>query len=842
MTVRLNHGDSALWRAGLTAALSALLITSTMAPTYAADTPDPSRISVNEATRSVGGKPSAPRGVIAGILSDTSVRVDFLDAETPVSSPVTSYTVTLTPTGSSKKMEKTLSTPNELRKKSVVFDGLTTNETYKIEVVAANKAGVGPAASPAYTSVKLSRGPKPSLAVSTSAGLNIDKLDPSQPVTFIVAGTGYTGEAAEKYGIDVVVSDDSLWSPGYFPIELPKKIHISPDKISRGRFSAEITVDVKKDKIDFGRHYVVGTLAAGDAQIYERRLDQAQKFDYAPAAPRNAKLTKVGEGKDVRVTWDRPTEDPRVSAYTVKLHKVENGQETYVNQREVGKALNAVEFSGLKDGVYIASVVSEIARNSDRSVTPLRSAPAKTEQLTISAKESNKPKTVPEAPTKLTLRLALKDAKALEAFWNEPSTSSGKITNYDIELSGSDKSVKKLKANMKDALPEFLKISSLTPGVTYTFKVRAENAQGWSPWSEESNKVTIPANQDEFAMTPPDEVFARVDKETNKVSVGWINSGYEPKNGQWHVRVECVSSCPAAFSPFSEKRPTSVDGIVLDKLQPGVYRAVLTLVNGKRTSGPVASNNFVVGAPAVVPQPQITVTPTSDIDPSVKNIFTVNGAGYIGTSASKGIYVVVADPAVWTPGKTPTPSATARFAGQVWVKPEQIVNGVFTAKIEVPAGKFDPKKSYVVGTMAAHQLSIADRSMDAGKAISFASSGQPEATPKPSDKPKPEATPKPEAKQPEAKPKPEFTQPEATPKPEAKQPETKQPEATQPEAKQLQTKPQPEVMSAKVDSSKAVTPAKKLAFTGAQAMTWFVASLVLVILGAAVVVIRRLRR
>lgn len=233
----------------------------------------------------------------------------------------------------------------------------------------------------------------------------------------------------------------------------------------------------------------------------------------------------------------------------------------------------------------------------------------------------------------------------------------------------------------------------------------------------------------------------------------------------------------------------------------------------------MVSNNFVVGAPAVVPQPQITVTPTSDIDPSVKNVFTVNGAGYVGTSASKGIYVVVADPAVWTPGKTPTPSATARFAGQVWVKPEQIVNGVFTAKVEVPAGKFDPKKSYVVGTMAAHELAISDRSMDTGKAISFASSGQPEATPKP------------EAKQPEAKPKPESTQPEGTPKPEAKQPETKQPEATQPEAKQLQTKPQPEVMSAKVDSSKVVTPAKKLAFTGAQAMTLFVASLVMVILG-----------
>ncbi|WP_406712223.1 hypothetical protein QEV69_04050 [Trueperella pyogenes] len=127
MTVRLNHGDSALWRAGLTAALSALLITSTMAPTYAADTPDPSRISVNEATRSVGGKPSAPTNVRAGILSSTAVLVEFSDTVTPAASPVSQYTVTLTPTAGStgKREEKKLSKADELKKKSVVFNNPT---------------------------------------------------------------------------------------------------------------------------------------------------------------------------------------------------------------------------------------------------------------------------------------------------------------------------------------------------------------------------------------------------------------------------------------------------------------------------------------------------------------------------------------------------------------------------------------------------------------------------------------------------------------------------------------------------------------------------------------------
>ncbi|MEW6971331.1 fibronectin type III domain-containing protein [Trueperella pyogenes] len=531
-------------------------------------------------------------------------------------------------------------------------------------------------------------------------------------------------------------------------------------------------------------------------------MDPAKDIGNLPVAPRNATLTRVGEGKNVRVTSDIPKTDPRITAFRVDLYKVVNDKEELVNIREVGRTIRHADFTIPSDGVYTASVSSEIERTRDLSVHPLRSTPTKTNKLTISAKDSNKPKAVPETPKKPDLRLALKDAKALEAFLYPPESPSGKITNYDIELRGSDGSVKALQADMKSDLPEVMKISDVKLGVTYIIRVRAQNAQGWSPWSEESNKVTIPANQDEFAMTPPKEVFVLIDTETSTAKIRWIKSDYEPKDARWHVRIECVQDCPAGSEPITGIQPIGVTGIDFANLKPGVYQASLTLVNGQKTSKPVKSDKFAVGVPAVVPNPKITVTPTSKIDPSVDNVFTVNGTGYLGTSASKGIYVVVADPTVWTPGERPKFTQVDRFVASIHVKPEQIVNGVFTAKVEVPAGKFDPKKSYVVGTMAAHELAISDRSMDTGKAISFASSGQPE----------------------------------------AKQPETKQPEATQPEAKQLQTKPQPEVMSAKVDSSKAVTPAKKLAFTGAQAMTLFVASLVMVILGAAVVVIRRLRR
>ncbi|MEW6935740.1 fibronectin type III domain-containing protein [Trueperella pyogenes] len=487
-----------------------------MAPTYAADTPDPSRISVNEATRSVGGKPSAPTNVRAGILSSTTVLVEFSDTVTPAASPVSQYTVTLTPTAGStgKREEKKLSKADELKKKSVVFNNPTPNAEYKVAVVATTKDGDSSPVSPIYEKVRLTGSPAdPKIEVSTSTGLKLDELDPAKDI---------------------------------------------------------------------------GNL---------------------PVAPRNATLTRVGEGKNVRVTWEVPQDDTRITGYRVELYK--DGESNPVTFCQVGKNNKYVELPISDDGVYTASVRSEIRRNDDLSATPLRSMPAKTDQLTISAKDSNKPKAVPETPKKPNLRLALKDAKALEAFLFPPESPSGKITNYDIELRGSDGSVKALQADMKSDLPEVMKISDVKLGVTYIIRVRAQNAQGWSPWSEESNKVTIPANQDEFAMTPPKEVFVLIDTETSTAKIRWIKSDYEPKDVRWHVRIECVQDCPAGSEPITGIQPIGVTGIDFANLKPGVYQASLTLVNGQKTSKPVKSDKFAVGVPAVVPNPKITVTPTS---------------------------------------------------------------------------------------------------------------------------------------------------------------------------------------------------------------------------------------
>ncbi|KQZ09436.1 hypothetical protein ASD23_14450 [Agromyces sp. Root1464] len=55
-----------------------------------------------------------------------------------------------------------------------------------------------------------------------------------------------------------------------------------------------------------------------------------------------------------------------------------------------------------------------------------------------------------------------------------------------------------------------------------------------------------------------------------------------------------------------------------------------------------------------------------------------------------------------------------------------IVDGAFTTTVKVAAGSFDPARSYVAATSAAHGLSVTDRSLDAFSPITIA---QPEPEP-----------------------------------------------------------------------------------------------------------------
>jgi hypothetical protein len=107
--------------------------------------------------------------------------------------------------------------------------------------------------------------------------------------------------------------------------------------------------------------------------------------------------------------------------------------------------------------------------------------------------------------------------------------------------------------------------------------------------------------------------------------------------------------------------------------------------------------------------PKVTVTPSTKVDTTVANTFTISGTGFTGAGAANGAYVNIGSTEAWTPGTVPDASS---FVSSGWVMPRSIVDGAFTTTLVVPANRLDPSLSYGVATFAAHGLSITDRTLD----------------------------------------------------------------------------------------------------------------------------------
>jgi hypothetical protein len=110
-----------------------------------------------------------------------------------------------------------------------------------------------------------------------------------------------------------------------------------------------------------------------------------------------------------------------------------------------------------------------------------------------------------------------------------------------------------------------------------------------------------------------------------------------------------------------------------------------------------------------VANPVVTVTPNTDIDPTVATTVTITGSGFVGAGAANGTYVNVGSTAAWTPGTVPD---AGKFVVSGWVQPRSIVNGAFSTTLVIPANSLDRSLSYGVATFAAHALSVTDRSLD----------------------------------------------------------------------------------------------------------------------------------
>ncbi|MBN0039202.1 HtaA domain-containing protein [Cellulosimicrobium cellulans] len=127
--------------------------------------------------------------------------------------------------------------------------------------------------------------------------------------------------------------------------------------------------------------------------------------------------------------------------------------------------------------------------------------------------------------------------------------------------------------------------------------------------------------------------------------------------------------------------------------------------------------------PEPVADPEVTVTPSSGVDPTVENTFTVSGTGFVGPAARFGAYVLVGEKSIWAGDG---PLVSSGWLAQGWVMPQQVVDGAFTTTLTVPAGSFDPAKEYVVATSAAHGLSATDRRLDTFTPVTLEGGATPE--------------------------------------------------------------------------------------------------------------------
>ncbi|WP_152973639.1 fibronectin type III domain-containing protein [Bifidobacterium aesculapii] len=202
-----------------------------------------------------------------------------------------------------------------------------------------------------------------------------------------------------------------------------------------------------------------------------------------------------------------------------------------------------------------------------------------------------------------------------------------------------------------------------------------------------------------------------------------------PSDGGSAITGYTVTLTPSTGDAVSQDVAADVTSATFGKLtaQNVSYTATVVAKNAKGASAASPASDAVTPNADPVSTPTVTVTPTTDIDPTKDTEFTVKGTGFTGGAAYYGAYAVVADADVWTAGKNPT--SAKDFLKAAWVKAADIKNGEFTTKVTIPANTFQYGKTYVVGTTAAHGLSLTDRRLDTAKTITLKAQAQAPAAP-----------------------------------------------------------------------------------------------------------------
>jgi len=498
--------------------------------------------------------PAAPTNVIA-IADDKSAVVSWTAPDNG-GSPITRYTVTVTPGGAT---ETVTGKPPHTKLK---VNGLDNGTTYTFTVTATNADGNSPVSAPsnpvtpsslpsaprnvhatpgnglatvswdapadnggaAITLYTVTASPGGATATTTDTNATVTGLSNGFTYTFTVTATNANGDTSNPSdqsnpvtpappatapsapdGVVATAGDGFAVVDWTAPDNGGSTITSYTVTASPGVASVRVNGNVTSAKVtglDNGTTYtftVVATNAVGSSAASARSNPVTPTAAATPpSAPTN--VTATAGDESAVVSWSAPITGAPILSYTVTSSPGGVSKTVSGNPPET-----SVTIKGLDNGTSYTFTVT--AKNA-QGVSP-----------GSAASNSVTPAPGPTAPSGVTNVIAIPGDQSVLVTWTAPANGGSAITSYTV--TGSPGNISVTVAGTS-AL-----ITGLTNGTAYTFRVTATNAVGTSPVSDRSDAVVPKPGQGSSA------VFLHGDfNGDGRADI----AVWRPSNGTWYIR------------------------------------------------------------------------------------------------------------------------------------------------------------------------------------------------------------------------------------------------------------------------------------------------------------------